>query len=118
MRTAHLVALVLLAGCAYTPAELQALKPTVTFESAQPPLKVAQCLGRNAEESKDPFGEARFQARWREAEKPGALEVIITGGHFTFAVAQVAPTANGSHATIWQSPPLVVDLAEIMARGC
>lgn len=103
------VALVLLlAGCAYSPADLRESGLRREFASAKPPREVAHCIVRGVENFK-PMGwmSAPIPAQLREGVAPGSFEVVAQhpGAGFGFLmIAEVAPNESGSNTTIWLSP--------------
>ena len=117
----HLAAIgaaALLAGCAVPPQEL----PTgerLKRQFAAPPETVAHCIARNAE---------RIHAPYRGTARPtgkGAWEVVvrIAGADDTSVlVAQLAPQAGGTAASIWTTPHefrlVRKDLASAVSEGC
>lgn len=116
----YLIVLVL-CGCTLTPNEMRESAPRVDFESAYPALKAAQCLARNAEESRpDPL--VTLAAQWRESRSPGSYEVTIRPREgFLGVLADITPSASGSRVSIWYHPvqPGLWELVvQDMRKGC
>src|SRR4051812_34207424 len=102
----YILALLLLAGCVLSPAEIRERGARNTFSSSLPPRESTGCLTRAAEEF--PYmGRARLPAHSRDGTKPGTYEVLMQdtiniGG--TALLAEVSPSADGSNVTTWVAP--------------
>lgn len=113
--------LALVSACAYTPAELRQIQPTVTFDMAKAPREAAECLGRGAEEYPKLLAIDQFSATWREGPKPDAYEVVVRRvASVPLLVADIAPNGTGSRVTVWQSHALMfdADLGVEMGKRC
>ena len=113
-----IVAAAALAGCAVPPHEL----PTgerIKRQFAAAPETVAHCIARNAE---------RIHPPYRSTVTPagkGAWEVVVRIGStddVSVLVAQLAPQASGTSASIWTTPHefrlVRKDLASAVSEGC
>lgn len=124
MKTSTYLVVLVLAGCA-TPAELINSDRGNVYKSAQPPIKVAQCLARNADEQRAGIFVTPAPATWRESQDPGAYEMVYLGANgAAIAAARAIPAAEGSSFTIWIGHPhkgkdgVGAWLADRIAAGC
>lgn len=119
-KTTGILITLLLAGCAgvITPKQLREIGRPYEATSKNAPADVARCLARNAEEYR-PWGAGAWQANVRDASAPKTFEVLVTQSYANSAIADVTPTADGSHIIIWQHPDILFrSLSAEMAKGC
>lgn len=109
------VAVILVAGCAYTPKEFREQGARSTFDLEQPPDRAVVCMMRNLQE--------------RPGLEPHALpidggqEVLvrIAGTGLYAMISDVMAAVTGSRATVWVSPNPMVgkdELPKLMTKGC
>jgi hypothetical protein len=98
-RGSSIASVLLLAGCASTPADTRSTEP-YKFTSSRPPAAVAQCLIDNGENFSGNF--AGFGGSMRD--RKGVLTVTLRNPHTgNGVIADITPTGTGSNATVWIS---------------
>lgn len=104
----------LLTGCA-TPQEFMAEPPDAQLTLKLPPDQAVICMTRNMEAKGSGF------ISDRRPTSQGGWEIIVRGIDTLFAVGQLKPEGNGSHATVWMAA-LVFQTKESviadMTKGC
>ena len=113
----------LLAGCAMSPADLRQHGERVEFNSSGSPRTTAPCIARNADNYKPGGGLAGpFPANVRDGLKAGAYEVVAqhAGGGFGFVmVADVEPREGGALVTTWLTRDLIYrDMPDRIVEPC
>lgn len=93
------VALVLLAGCAYSPAEFREVGTRTTHTLKLPPEKAAYCMARNIEGTR-----GGLTTSVRPLGDGSELLMRIAGTGLLVSVGEMKPSGTGSHATVWMTP--------------
>jgi hypothetical protein len=119
MRLAWVLGALVLAGCAFTPAQVIEKGEKAEYSSPNPPRQLAVCIVRNVEERV--LG-ARPALREREAANTYQVNVEERLTGMMVAVVQVDPLGEGSFARIASQsilpdlPP--AQLVPTLTRGC
>lgn len=117
MKRSIYLAVIVLAGCATSPAYLREHGNRYEFAMQQPPSRAAACVARNTENGGGLFG--HLETAIRDAATPGNVELVIYTPDAYLATAEFAPAGEGSKATVWLSSGIFYpEKLKGQFRGC
>lgn len=116
----YLALLLLLAGCASSPAELRESGTKMEVASKQEPLAAAHCMARNVEPMW--FGILQRASVTLRPGLAGGYEVVTVLNEYsgTIGYALVEPAPGGSRITAWRRPSTPANIYQLdrIADGC
>ena len=111
-----LIWVLVLAGCAMTPADVVEQGTRHAWSSSLSPQAAAECIARNAENTS-----GTITAIVRAAPTSGAVETIVrTGEGGVMSLSQSRPAAKGATVEIWISPRFLTPERYLtsVSKGC